>query len=243
MRRELSTTRKWRVAARVDPHYAVATWPGKRARWEEAALYETGATDWSSCLRHWTDYEKGLHGVCVEVGCGVGRMTRPLASSFAEVVGLDVSQEMIDLARANTPDNASFHVVDGTEIPLADGTVDAVFSCFVLEHLPGSKYVQEYFREMFRALSPRGTVMIQLALRRDRQLEGARTGIRRLRWWLRRRAMMAGRPVVGFTGREYTREQIRTWLELTGFTDIELREFRLTSNAHLVEFWLARKPQ
>ena len=40
-------------------------------------------------------------GVCVEVGCGPGRMTGALAERFDRVLAVDVSPAMLDLARQN----------------------------------------------------------------------------------------------------------------------------------------------
>src|SRR5881628_2435738 len=39
----------------------------------------------------------------VEIGCGIGRMTRSLADRFYRVIALDVSPEMIDRARRSNP--------------------------------------------------------------------------------------------------------------------------------------------
>src|ERR1700742_2218784 len=37
----------------------------------------------------------------LEIGCGPGRLLRPMSSNFLEIHGVDVSDEMVDLARAN----------------------------------------------------------------------------------------------------------------------------------------------
>src|SRR5436189_258492 len=38
-------------------------------------------------------------GICVEVGCGFGRMTGVLAERFDRVIALDLSPKMLELAR------------------------------------------------------------------------------------------------------------------------------------------------
>src|SRR5213592_3023784 len=47
--------------------------------------------------------EIGADEVVVDIGCGVGRLTRALATRAARVYGLDVSREMLELAKHHNP--------------------------------------------------------------------------------------------------------------------------------------------
>src|SRR4051812_13496368 len=63
--------------------------------------------------------------VVVEIGCGVGRVTRALAARVASVVAIDVSVEMLDRARELNPtlDGVMWAQGDGTTLSgVDDGT-------------------------------------------------------------------------------------------------------------------------
>jgi SAM-dependent methyltransferase len=103
-------------------------------------------------------------GVCVEVGCGPGRMTGALATRFDAVVALDVSPQMIARAREEvTAPNVEFREVSGQRLDgVADGTADAAVCYLVLQHLPARRLVQAYVSELARVLRPGGEAFVQL---------------------------------------------------------------------------------
>lgn len=235
----LKTDRDWQELAKIDPFWAVASWPDKRNAWTAEDFYALGESDTADALARWERYESGLGGVCVEVGCGAGRMTRPLAARFERVIGLDVSEDMIRLARQVAP-TADFTLVAGTEIPLETGTVDAVFTAHVLQHLEGIGHVTAYLAEIFRILRPGGTLMAHTALgplrsRGRAALAHARMGLVRARLW-------RGKDVRHFHGQHYPAALLRARLHAVGFTDVELVEFEMRSNQDPHPFWLCRKP-
>jgi SAM-dependent methyltransferase len=101
----------------------------------------------------------------LELGCGVGRMTSPLAAVFGEVVGVDVSPEMVELARARLKDvpNARVEINNGTDlIGFADGSFDICFSFIVLQHIPERAVIVRYVVEMARVLRPGGVAKFQV---------------------------------------------------------------------------------
>jgi ubiquinone/menaquinone biosynthesis C-methylase UbiE len=93
----------------------------------------------------------------LEIGCGVGRMTRMMARIFHHVTGVDVSAEMIQRAKTNlsTLDNVTLIVGDGASLStLKDATFDFAFSFIVFQHIPNSKVITSYCREVYRVLRP-----------------------------------------------------------------------------------------
>jgi ubiquinone/menaquinone biosynthesis C-methylase UbiE len=163
----LASNEEWKAWGRLDPLYGVAAIPG-RARngenpWTDESFYEVGAIDWNLFRSKWEQY--GVRpGTCVEIGCGAGRLTAHLARYFQCVHGLDVSAGMIEYARTRVPANVSLHVSGGLEIPLPDGSVDAVFSAHVLQHLQNTDAAAAYICEMHRVLLPGGTIMVHVPL-------------------------------------------------------------------------------
>lgn len=103
-------------------------------------------------------------GTCVEVGCGFGRMTAPLAERFDRVVAVDVSPRMLDLARAAVaaPNVGFVHVTGRTLEPLDDGIADVLVCYLVLQHLPSRGLISAYLAEFARVLAPEGRAFVQL---------------------------------------------------------------------------------
>ena len=103
-------------------------------------------------------------GVCVEVGCGPGRMTGALAERFDEVLALDVSPAMLERARANVPaGNVEFRPVSGERLEgVDDGVADALVCYLVLQHLPSRAVIEAYLREFARVLAPGGEAFVQV---------------------------------------------------------------------------------
>jgi len=103
-------------------------------------------------------------GVCVEIGCGPGRMTGALAARFDRVVAVDVSPAMIARARAEvTAPNVEFREVSGERLDgVGDACADVAVCYLVLQHLPSRRLVCSYVLELGRVLRPGGEAFVQL---------------------------------------------------------------------------------
>ena len=103
-------------------------------------------------------------GICVEVGCGPGRMTTVLAERFDRVIAVDVSDGMLERARAAvTAQNVDFRLVDGDRLDSVEDGIADTFVCYlVLQHLPERRVVLRYLEEFARVLSPEGSAFVQL---------------------------------------------------------------------------------
>jgi len=76
--------------------------------------------------------------VVLDFGCGSGRSSYWIAPKVKKVVGLEITQEMIDLAEKNrTADNAEFLVYDGFHFPLFPYPFDLILSVGVLQIMRG----------------------------------------------------------------------------------------------------------
>src|SRR3954452_22158453 len=122
--------------------------------------------------RFWTGGERdvdivtGLVGLrigagedVVDLGCGLGRLTRVLAARARHVDALDVSGEMLRRAQELNAqlDNVDWHLGDGVSLrPLGDASADGVFSWVVFQHIPDPEVTLGYVREMGRVLRPGG---------------------------------------------------------------------------------------
>ena len=100
----------------------------------------------------------------LELGSGIGRMTRFLAELFCEVHATDVSGEMIRQAQERLADlsNVHFHETSGYDFArLPSDSFDLVFSAFVFEHVPSPEIIRSNLRDAFRVLKPGGFIKFQ----------------------------------------------------------------------------------
>ncbi len=121
----------------------------------------------------------GAGDTVVEIGCGLGRITRVLAARARSVLALDVSDEMLARARAHNPDLANVEWVlgDGRSLaPAADASVDACVSVVVLQHVPDPEITLDYVRDLGRVLRPGGWAALQVS--DDPSIHRARQGAR-----------------------------------------------------------------
>lgn len=101
----------------------------------------------------------------LEIGCGVGRMTRHFARRFREVHGVDVAPEMVARARENLRglENVTLHVGNGCDLEfLEESSVDFVFSYITFQHIPKTAITLNYIREAGRVLKTGGHFYFQV---------------------------------------------------------------------------------
>lgn len=100
----------------------------------------------------------------LELGCGVGRMTRSFARRFRGVYAIDISSEMLRQGRDLHPEESRilWLLGDGQGLSMfADQCVDVAFSFIVLQHMPSSEISLGYVRELLRVLRPGGVFCFQ----------------------------------------------------------------------------------
>ena len=97
----------------------------------------------------------------LEAACGPGIITRRLASHVREVVGVDMTPAMIEIARRDTSRegiaNATFAVGDATDLELPDASFDGAISRFSIHHIPAPGRVVE---DLARVVRPGGRLVL-----------------------------------------------------------------------------------
>src|SRR5271163_4853887 len=153
----------WNARAKEDAGYYVAF--GRRDQ-DDAEFYATATemvTSLESELRRVPLSERGGWRA-LEIGCGPGRLMRPMARHFVEIDGVDVSDEMIGIAkkRLNDLPNAHPHHTDGATLSLfPDDTFEFVYSYAVFQHIPSREVVVQYLRETHRVMKTGGLARLQ----------------------------------------------------------------------------------
>ena len=150
----------WNARAGEDANYYVAF--GRRGQ-DNEEFFGTAA----DVLR---DLESQLprlraRDAALEIGCGPGRLMRPMSRHFTEIHGVDVSDEMIRLATERLRDTPNAHAHHGSGAGLemfADCSFDFVYSYAVFQHIPSRQVVFRYLGEAHRVLRPGGVLRCQL---------------------------------------------------------------------------------
>ncbi len=99
----------------------------------------------------------------VDFGCGVGRLTIPLAGGCESVVGVDVSAPMLEEARSNSRkfglENVTFVQADD-QLSALTGTFDLLNSIIVFQHIPPARG-EVIFRKLIDHLRDGGVGALQ----------------------------------------------------------------------------------
>ncbi len=101
----------------------------------------------------------------LEIGCGPGRLMRPMSRHFGEIHGVDVSDEMIAHAKEKLRDISWAHAHHASGSDLAQfpsDHFDFVYSYAVFQHIPSAEVVFSYLRETIRVLKPGGFARLQI---------------------------------------------------------------------------------
>jgi SAM-dependent methyltransferase len=154
----------WNQRALEDFKYYVAF--GRREQTDDE-FYETGrevlnSLEWEM-RRLPPANSRSLRAL--EIGCGPGRLMKPMSARFGEIHGVDVSDEMIRIGREKLRGipHAHLHATDGSSLGMfADESFDMVYSYAVFQHIPSKDVVLKYLRETRRVMKRGGVFRAQL---------------------------------------------------------------------------------
>lgn len=97
-------------------------------------------------------------GPVADVGCGPGHVTRRLNDLGADAFGIDLSPEMIAIARRDHPE-LRFEVGTMTDLDLPDHSVAGVLAFWSVIHIPDHS-VPGVFAQFSRVLRPGGPLLV-----------------------------------------------------------------------------------
>lgn len=170
----------WTLIAEREPFFGVLSSPEFRAdALSEVSLHRffvSGREDISRvrawCLRDLGEAPSG--GLGLDIGCGVGRLTHAMGPFVSEVVGYDVADPMLNLARKAPAefrcDNARFVSA------LPQGPVDWLLSYIVFQHIPPPEGVALLSSALQRAAEG-AVATIHVTIGRETALAPARGGL------------------------------------------------------------------
>ena len=157
--------RDWDARAREAPEHYIAS---AHRQWRMGEFFKSGEINVDNYILADAEvtWGKKLSQMRIlEIGCGAGRMTRALAASFGEVHAVDISTEMVALAKRNLSDlrNVFLYKNNGTDLSkLPDQSFDFAFSYIVFQHIPTLGVIETYVREVHRCLKPGAVFKFQV---------------------------------------------------------------------------------
>ena len=156
----------WDERARTNARYFVAT---AKSDWTDEEFFTSGeqtvANDILADMANVCQGKQPGEMRVLEIGCGAGRVTKALARIFGEVHAVDVSGEMVELARAALTSIPHAHVYHNNGFDLSvvpELPFDFAFSTLVFQHIPSRRIIQNYVREVNRLLVPGALFKLQV---------------------------------------------------------------------------------
>lgn len=148
----------WDRRAREDAQRFIACGHSE----SDQAFWASGRRDLDQLILHDVVLEPTARAL--EIGCGMGRILRPLSERIERVFGVDISAEMIARARHGLAGggNIEFFVTRGKLDGVDDAALDFVYSFIVFQHIPTKKAVARYLREAARVLKGKGVFRFQV---------------------------------------------------------------------------------
>jgi len=163
------TARDWRGLGTTEPFWSVITSPdflNTSIETNKNAFYETGVGDvnliQALLRRNGFNFPKGT---VLDFGCGVGRLSLALAPHVDQVIGVDVSEAHLRLARerqkGSAIGNARFQSISGVGDIEALPRVDLLVSLIVLQH-NAPPVMKAMLGSLLSLVSPGGLAVFQL---------------------------------------------------------------------------------
>jgi ubiquinone/menaquinone biosynthesis C-methylase UbiE len=156
----------WNRRAKEDAYYYVAFINPNQA---EERFHQSAADvirELESELHRLDSLGEGLaRRRALEIGCGPGRLMLPLSRHFDEIYGVDISDEMIRIARERLQSVPKAHLLvnnGGDLAPFENDYFSFVYSYIVFQHIPSKEIVFNYLREIQRVLVPGGITRFQV---------------------------------------------------------------------------------
>ncbi|MHC4441761.1 MAG: class I SAM-dependent methyltransferase [Planctomycetota bacterium] len=206
------TDRDWEEFGASDPYFYVYThdkFQKKNLTAETVEeFFESGRVYIDDILQTVRQYiDPGFAPrVALDFGCGVGRMLIPLAEVAERVVGMDVSESMLNEAerncRARSIENVSLLKSDD-DLSLLAGKYDFIHSFIVFQHIPVGRG-ERIFERLLDHLDDGGVGVVHFTY-------AVNYKVNKLNTWVKRYIPLAGNVVNLIKGRRFFERQVKMY--------------------------------
>lgn len=158
----MNTDRAWKRFGMVDPYFGVVTHTEYHS-WTltedvREHFFRSGEEYTRELMKTLREINPGFSpSRTIDFGCGVGRVTLPLARESTSVLGVDVSSGMLSEARKNASERGVSNIRFESEV---SGRFDFVHSYMVLQHISPRRGLP-IVRNLVSRLDPGGMVALQ----------------------------------------------------------------------------------
>jgi len=151
---------KWESFAQQDAEFHICT------NLDRDEFFASGERTIDSILQKHGDSLSDC-GSALEIGCGVGRLTIPLARVFRHVTAVDISPTMLDKLAANCS-RLGLKNLDGcapSDDWIRESWYDFAISLLVFQHIEDYAIIQDYVVGIRKSLKPGGVALLQFDTR------------------------------------------------------------------------------
>lgn len=167
--------KEWEHLGEIDPYWSVITQPHYRIQ-----EFDSNREQFHKSGKHTEDVflrtlrrcgiNPSLLQTCLDMGCGVGRVTLHLAKSFSNIIGVDISGAHLKLAEKHAHD-LNISNIEWVHFKQYDqlksiNKVDAIISVIVLQHNP-PPVIFILIKDLLSLLNPGGAAYFQLPTYRN----------------------------------------------------------------------------
>jgi SAM-dependent methyltransferase len=130
-----------------------------------AQFVQQGDKEVDVYMRRFQLLQMAGNATLLEIGSGIGRMTAGFTKNFVSVIATDVDAAFLERCRDTVAEFGdvmhlrTVHIADGRTIPVADQSVDVVFSYITLQHCKNEDALA-LTREALRIVKPGGRIVL-----------------------------------------------------------------------------------
>jgi len=157
---DVKMKKEWNERAKMNPLFVIATDHSD----SEEDFWESGITECNVILgKNSPRFQKIIENKepskmnVLEIGCGIGRILIPMRKIFGNMIGIDISSEMVQLGQKYVANIPNCSIVENNGIDLSefsDNYFDFCYSFIVFQHIPDKEIVENYIKEVSRILKP-----------------------------------------------------------------------------------------
>lgn len=157
---EIKMKKEWDERTKMDPLFVIATDHSE----SEEDFWKSGITECEMILgknsmrfQQIIENKKPSEMNVLEIGCGIGRILIPMSKIFGNLIGVDISSEMVKLGQKYVKNIPNCSILENNGIDLSDfpdNYFDFCYSFIVFQHIPEKTIVENYISEVSRVLKP-----------------------------------------------------------------------------------------